>query len=397
MKTLKIIILFLMLPLISMAEELSGRVVDILGNPMSYVSIYLKDAPGVGTVTASDGTFVFDVDFTLHRGGDVVFSFIGYKTEEISLVKLKTQDHILIELEEQPIMLEAAEVMAKISRRKKKEITRNSVDRFIAQFKKDFPSHQYASYPVVSNLICKKDNRQLYFHEVLGSIVEQPYKVDNEIRDSVRIEVESVKQHQASMVDDVYEKLNDMAVEASSEKHRYTSRSIDDQSIRLHSALWGTSTSMIVDFVEDDKLARWDLTMLGDYTVLIYTYSKNILGMAKLKLHIYFYLDPATYRVAKIAQSIDGELNIPFGYKLDDELVELINMFQLDDEVVKKYRLRRAKLSVKRNLLFEQYDGKIVTKEKNIDLKTNMEDKKGVKLNYSAQAWVKVIGDVKHK
>ncbi len=382
-----------------MAEEISGRVVDIFGNPMSYVSIYLKDAPGVGTVTDNDGNFVFDIDFNSHRGGDVIFSFVGYKTEEVSLVRLKSQENIVVELEEQPIMLEATEVMMKISKRKKKEITRNSVDRFLEQFKKDFPTGRYASYPVVSNLICKKDNRQLYFHEVIGSIVEQPFKFKDDKRDSVRIEVDEVKHHQAKMIDDVYDKLNDMAVEASSEKgkhpRRYTPRSIDEQSIRLHSFLWGTSTGKILDFVDEEKLSRWDLTMLGDHTVLIYTESRNILAMAKVKLQIYFYLDPVTYRVDKIAQSIDGSLNIPFGYKLDDEMVELINMFQLSDEMVDKYRLRRGKLSVKRNLLFEQYDGKIVVKEKNLDLKTNMEDRKGVKLNYSAQAWVKVTGKVR--
>lgn len=63
-----ILILVTLLPLISYGQgsvnrnlQISGVVYDGFGDPLPGVSIYIKNAPGVGTTTNSDGEFGFEV------------------------------------------------------------------------------------------------------------------------------------------------------------------------------------------------------------------------------------------------------------------------------------------------------------------------------------------------
>ncbi|MDR1859313.1 MAG: TonB-dependent receptor [Bacteroidales bacterium] len=57
---------------------LSGTVVDEKGETMPGVSVYLKDKPGVGTITDIDGKF----SLKAAKGDVIIFSFIGYENVE---------------------------------------------------------------------------------------------------------------------------------------------------------------------------------------------------------------------------------------------------------------------------------------------------------------------------
>src|SRR5690606_16208981 len=67
--------------------EVTGVVVDANKVPQIGVSVFVKDAPGRGTVTDNNGYYKINVD----RYKTLVFSSLGFKTQEI-LVK----DNLLI-------------------------------------------------------------------------------------------------------------------------------------------------------------------------------------------------------------------------------------------------------------------------------------------------------------
>ena len=64
-----------------------GRVSDEQGNPLPYVSVYVKDNPYVGTVTGNGGEFALDIP-PADRADNLVFSFIGFRTVELPVSTL---------------------------------------------------------------------------------------------------------------------------------------------------------------------------------------------------------------------------------------------------------------------------------------------------------------------
>lgn len=79
MKRHLLLIWFCLSGIISWAQMISGRVVDVNGNPLEFVNIILlqsKDSVFVaGTISDNDGRFIFN------KSGDLIkFSSIGYKS-----------------------------------------------------------------------------------------------------------------------------------------------------------------------------------------------------------------------------------------------------------------------------------------------------------------------------
>ena len=127
--------------------------------------------------------------------------------------------------------------------------------------------------------------------------------------------------------------------------------------------------------------------------MLTYTEKRNYIGIIKIELQVFFYVNPATLSIEKIAQSLEGELHIPFGYKLTDEQLELVNLLQMQTDTLEKYRAKHVYMDVKRNVFLRLSDGNRVVNEKNLDVKASIADRKGKQLNYNAQAKLLVTGE----
>jgi hypothetical protein len=83
---------------------ISGTVIDDATNdPIVFVNVYLVGS-SLGTVTNADGDFVLKVPLS-EMNGRVVFSYLGYQNQEISLAALEPEDNV-VRLIESPINLE---------------------------------------------------------------------------------------------------------------------------------------------------------------------------------------------------------------------------------------------------------------------------------------------------
>lgn len=85
---------------------LSGIVQDENGEPLIGVNVYVKDKPGVGTITNVDGHFTMQAD----RGDKLQFTFIGYSTVEY--LALKADKNLLIKMNPDTEMLQEVVVEA---------------------------------------------------------------------------------------------------------------------------------------------------------------------------------------------------------------------------------------------------------------------------------------------
>lgn len=405
MKYILHILLLFSFPFSLISQTVKGFVIDEDGEPIPYASVYVKNDPIGGTMTDLDGRYELQFDSFSKGDDEVVFSFIGYRTEIFSISEITSDSVFYVQLVEQPIMLEGATVMAKISRKESVKLKKEALKKFVEQMREDFPKRT-AEYPVFSMYNGSQDSRQLIHHEIVGTIFEYP--IDNRYGgDSVALVVKSVKEFTTEEAKVAYDKFNEMADDRiNSKKNKkkkknklsYTKRDLDDQSLRMHRFLWGGPTGSLIDLLNVKKPAKWDYTMIGDDAVLIYTEKENYMGIVKGELQLHFYIDPVTFQISKIAQSLSGELHIPFGYKLKDDELEFINALQFGHDTLDRYRVRHAYVDVLRNVFFRRTkDGNVVVREKNLEVRGDIIDTKRKKLSYSAEAKAIVSGTPKIK
>ncbi len=400
MRTLLFIILLSLSSQLT-AQNLTGCVVDENGVPIPYASVYVKNNPQSGTMTDSIGFYTLHID-SIEANDQLIISFIGYRTEEKPISILLSDTLNYTTLYEQPIMLEGATVKVKISRKESLKLKKEALVKFVEQLRSDFPKRT-AEYPVFSMYNGSQDDRQLIHHEVIGIINEYP--IDNKYGgDSVALSVKSVKEFTTDEAKIAYDKFNEITDDRlNSKKNKkkklklsYTKRDLDAQALRMHRFLWGGPTGSLIDMLDIKKTAKWDYTMIGDDAVLSYIEKENYMGIVKGELQLYFYVDPITFQINKIAQSLSGELHIPFGYKLKDDELEFINALQFGHDTLDRYRVRHAYIEVFRNVFFRRAsDGNVVVREKNLEVNGDIIDTKKKKLSYRAEAKAIVSGTPK--
>lgn len=384
--------LLVFLRCMAIADVVRGHVIDESGVPVPYATVFQKSNPAGGVATDDDG--MFEINVTRGRGEILIISFISYKTVELEIDKIKPDVAIRVTLKEQPILLDEASVNAMVSKKEMKKITKNVLSRFYERLKVDFPK-QTNKYEVVSVYSGKNADRQLMRHRIVGTITEYPKRRKN-YQDSIRLDISDVQQYVADEVVKGYVLLNDMADKRMNTKKAkkkgigYNKTPLDEQSRKMHRFLWGGESCFIVDRIDIEKPRRWQYTMLDGQAVLIYSESWNYL-VAKATMKVYFYIDPATCSLLKMTQCFDGELHIPFGYKLDGDELDFVNALQLPDETIEKYRVRHVYTSVKRNVIFNGIDAeKRHAVEKNADVSVKMLSSKKEELRYSAKSKIVV-------
>jgi hypothetical protein len=95
--------------LVNAQTKITGKIIDLNGNPLPGANIYIKDSYD-GTTSKTDGTFSFK---TTEKGSaTLVASFVGYKKYEKNVVLKKEEIKIDIVLEEEITQMNAVVVSA---------------------------------------------------------------------------------------------------------------------------------------------------------------------------------------------------------------------------------------------------------------------------------------------
>ena len=62
----------------------------------------------------------------------------------------------------------------------------------------------------------------------------------------------------------------------------------------------------------------------------------------------------------------EGQVNIPFGMKLDKDQLQILNLFNMDGQQIEKFRLRKMNAKVHLNTIYQQRNGHLNILEKNL-------------------------------
>ena len=380
MKRIILLNIYFLIIFSATAETLVGRVFD--GNePMSYVSIYLKENPEIGTISDMDGVFTLP---DMQKNTTVVLSFVGYKTMELKFKKIPT-DTIDVTMVEQPIMLTETLIPSKTKKLSKRKQMKQILADVKKQMLKDFPT-ETRKYKIVSDYDLYEKGRIIAREEIIGTVAEIP-NAGRKDTDSIQMVIDMCKRFRDR---NVQYKLDSISGKLKDDKNQRLVN-LTDSSKFIHRVLWGSDIKWL--FLElDGKVSKWTMEEQDSTFLLTYRDKKNYFGIVKYELVLNYILDIYSYRVKSLSQSLKVNANIPFGYKLDSDQLAIINVVNLAGEEHKKYRAKYIDADIKRNIIYRKEYDQVIPSEKNVITKIEMAERKHNKPIYVHQTGsIKVV------
>lgn len=341
------------------ADTYTGRVVDSQGAGIGFATVYLQPIPEIGTATNNDGYFSLTciVDSTT----PAIISFLGYEKQELPIGLLR--DSFTIVLKEQPVALQEMVVSAKPQKQKNKRKQMQAfLDEVERQMSYDF-SAQNASYRIVSDVRMDADSMPWGMEQMIATAVCLPDKGD-EGRDSVQFAAQLCKRYFDARIraraDSIYasNQLKDKELRAAS---------AIDSGVVVHRALWKAG-NIKYDFKKfKSDWRHWQITNENEgETVLTHTEKHNFLGMFVMEIKRHYILHSSTLEVLRFSEELNGRVSIPFGYRLKGVYLQMLNLLNMDDQSFEKFKIRRARISMKLNTIYQHQDEHIYIKEKNL-------------------------------
>lgn len=356
----------------------AGRVTDEKGEPIAYATVYPEIMPEVGTATNNDGYFSFEANLT--RDSRVILSYIGYEKQVVLAERLAVSgerlagDSLLptIVLREQPIALQETVVAAKAHKqRNKRKQMAALLHAVYVKLEEEFPDSN-AQYQVVSDVRMTSEGSPWGMEQMIANIVVLPEQAQ-EGRDSVQFQGRYCKrffdaqkraQTDSLLAGDAIEKIE----KKSKDKFIRKAANAIDSGVVVHRALFAMG-NMRYNFAEAmGDVKHWKVSNESEgETVLTHTEKvSRYVGFFKMTFQRHYIVDSKTYSVRRFSEHADVKVTIPFGIKLNREQLQLLNLVNMDEKRIEKFRLKKLRAAVDLNTIYQRREQKVYTLEKNM-------------------------------
>lgn len=362
-----------------------GRVTDEKGEPIAYATVYPEIAPEWGTATNNDGYFSFEANLT--RDMRIIVSYIGYEKarvngewlmvngEEDASLQDGSPNLQVIVLKEQPIALQETVVAAKASKQKNKRKQMASLLHAVyVKLEEEFP-HENALYQVVSDVQMLSENATWGMEQMIADIVVLP-EAGYERRDSVQFHgryckrfFDARKRAEADSIlaGEMFERMEKQNKGMSANMMRRAVNAVDS-GVVVHRALFALG-NMRYDFEQTMTDTRhWSVSNESEgETVLTHTQKiSKYLGCFQLTHQRHYIIDSDTYAVRRFAEHADVKVTIPFGVRLNADQLQMLNLLNMDEKRIEKFRLKKLRGAIDLNTIYQRQDGKVYLLEKNM-------------------------------
>lgn len=406
----KILFIVLLCALEFNAAVYTGQVVDEKGQPISYATVYPEVAPELGTATNNDGIFRFEAN--LPASSPVVVSFIGFEKVEVSGDRLRVKGDTALQvivLKEQPIALQETVVAAKPSKQKNKRKQMAALLHAVyVQLEKEFPDEP-AQYQVVSDVRMTSGEAQTGhaavwgMEQMIANIVVLP-EAGIDGRDSVQFQgryckrfFDARKRAQADSIlaGETLERLEKAQKDVpKGTSQNYMRRAVNavDSGVVVHEALFAIG-NMRYDFQETmNDIKHWSVSNESEgETVLTHTQTvSKYLGCFKMTFQRHYIIDSRTYSVRRFSEHAEVKVVIPFGIKLNSDQLQMLNLVNMNEEQINKFRLKRLRSAVDLNTIYQRRNGLVYTQEKNMILNAFIVGSKKAEIPLNIQATQRV-------
>lgn len=406
----KILFIVLLCALEFNAAVYTGQVVDEKGQPISYATVYPEMAPELGTATNNDGIFRFEAN--LPASSPVVVSFIGFEKVEVTGDRLRVKGDTALQvivLKEQPIALQETVVAAKPSKQKNKRKQMAALLHAVyVQLEKEFPDEP-AQYQVVSDVRMTSGEAQTGhaavwgMEQMIANIVVLP-EAGIDGRDSVQFQgryckrfFDARKRAQADSIlaGETLERLEKAQKDVpKGTSQNYMRRAVNavDSGVVVHEALFAIG-NMRYDFQEAmNDIKHWSVSNESEgETVLTHTQTvSKYLGCFKMTFQRHYIIDSRTYSVRRFSEHAEVKVVIPFGIKLNSDQLQMLNLVNMNEEQINKFRLKRLRSAVDLNTIYQRRNGLVYTQEKNMILNAFIVGSKKAEIPLNIQATQRV-------
>ena len=406
----KILFIVLLCALEFNAAVYTGQVVDEKGQPVSYATVYPEVAPELGTATNNDGIFRFEAN--LPASSPVVVSFIGFEKVEVTGDRLRVKGDTALQvivLKEQPIALQETVVAAKPSKqRNKRKQMATLLHAVYVQLEKEFPDEP-AQYQVVSDVRMTSGEAQTGhaavwgMEQMIANIVVLP-EAGIDGRDSVQFQgryckrfFDARKRAQADSIlaGETLERLEKAQKDVpKGTSQNYMRRAVNavDSGVVVHEALFAIG-NMRYDFQEAmNDIKHWSVSNESEgETVLTHTQTvSKYLGCFKMTFQRHYIIDSRTYSVRRFSEHAEVKVVIPFGIKLNSDQLQMLNLVNMNEEQINKFRLKRLRSAVDLNTIYQRRNGLVYTQEKNMILNAFIVGSKKTEIPLNIQATQRV-------
>lgn len=392
------------------AAVYTGKVVDEKGQPISYATVYPEVAPELGTATNNDGIFRFEAN--LPASSPVVVSFIGFEKVEVPGDRLRVNGDAALQvivLKEQPIALQETVVAAKSSKqRNKRKQMATLLHAVYVQLEKEFPDEP-AQYQVVSDVRMTSGEAQTGhaavwgMEQMIANIVVLP-EAGKDGRDSVQFQGRYCKRffdaRKRAQADSILagqtlerlEKAQKDVPKGTSQNYMRRAANAVDSGVVVHEALFAIG-NMRYDFQETmNDIKHWSVSNESEgETVLTHTQTvSKYLGCFKMTFQRHYIIDSRTYSVRRFSEHAEVKVVIPFGIKLNSDQLQMLNLVNMDEEQINKFRLKRLRGAVDLNTIYQRRNGLVYTQEKNMILNAFIVGSKKTEIPIHIQATQRV-------
>ena len=392
------------------AAVYTGQVVDEKGQPISYATVYPEVAPELGTATNNDGIFRFEAN--LPASSPVVVSFIGFEKVEVPGDRLRVKGDAALQvivLREQPIALQETVVAAKSSKqRNKRKQMATLLHAVYVQLEKEFPDEP-AQYQVVSDVRMTSGEAQTGhaavwgMEQMIANIVVLP-EAGKDGRDSVQFQGRYCKRffdaRKRAQADSILagetlerlEKAQKDVPKGTSQNYMRRAANAVDSGVVVHEALFAIG-NMRYDFQETmNDIKHWSVSNESEgETVLTHTQTvSKYLGCFKMTFQRHYIIDSRTYSVRRFSEHAEVKVVIPFGIKLNSDQLQMLNLVNMDEEQINKFRLKRLRGAVDLNTIYQRRNGLVYTQEKNMILNAFIVGSKKTEIPLNIQATQRV-------
>lgn len=383
---------------------------DEKGQPISYATVYPEVAPELGTATNNDGIFRFEAN--LPASSPVVVSFIGFEKVEVTGDRLRVKGDAslqVIVLKEQPIALQETVVAAKSSKqRNKRKQMATLLHAVYVQLEKEFPDEP-AQYQVVSDVRMTSGEAQTGhaavwgMEQMIANIVVLPEAAKSG-RDSVQFQGRFCKRffdaRKRAQADSILagqtlerlEKAQKDVPKGTPQNYMRRAANAVDSGVVVHEALFAIG-NMRYDFQKTmNDIKHWSVSNESEgETVLTHTQTvSKYLGCFKMTFQRHYIIDSRTYSVRRFSEHAEVKVVIPFGIKLNSDQLQMLNLVNMDEEQINKFRLKRLRGAVDLNTIYQRRNGLVYTQEKNMILNAFIVGSKKTEIPLNIQATQRV-------
>ncbi len=360
--------------ILALVSTFAGRVVDQNGQPIPYATVYPEIAPEWGTATNNDGYFSFEANLTPDMR--IIASYIGYEKKIVKSGELTAESGELpvIVLKEQPIALEETVVAAKASKQKnKKKQMAALLHAVYVKLEEEFPDDP-VQYHVVSDVRMLSEGSTWGMEQMIANIVVLP-EAASQGRDSVQFQgryckrfFDAQKRAQADSIlaGETLERL-DKKNTGNGKLMRKAANAVDS-GVVVHKALFAMG-NMRYDFEQTmNDTKHWTVSNENEgETVLAHTQKvSRYLGCFVMTFKRHYIVDSKTYSVRRFSEHAEVKVTIPFGIKLTAEQLQMLNLVNMSEKQIEKFRLKKLRGSVDYNTLYQRRNGHVYILEKNM-------------------------------